>query len=87
LLIINLEIFGVILVVILVKDYPFLDEEYSWFYKNRDLNFWIVMLVFVVYLIMLIIEISYKRRLNFLLIILLYIILVRDLVMFFLYMR
>jgi len=41
------------------------------------------MLVFVVYLIMLIIEISYKRRLNFLLIILLYIILVRDLVMFF----
>lgn len=79
----NLELFGVFLIFMVIKDYPFLDEEYSWFMKNSDINFWMVMLVFIVYLIILIVETSYKISLNFLFIVLLYIIIVRDLVTFF----
>jgi hypothetical protein len=79
----NLEIFVVFLVFILLKDLLFLDEEYNWFVKNRDLNFWIVFLVFVLYLIIMIVEINYKNGLNFLFLVLLYIIIVVDLVVFF----
>jgi len=79
----NLEIFVVFLVFILLKDLLFLDEEYNWFVKNRDLNFWIIFLVFVLYLIIIIVEINYKNGLNFLFLVLLYIIIVVDLVVFF----
>jgi NADH:ubiquinone oxidoreductase subunit 4 (subunit M) len=61
----------------------FIDEEYSWFIKNSDMNFWIVFLVFVLYLIVLIVEISYKIRLNLLFISLVFIIYLSDLVLFF----
>jgi len=79
----NLEIFVVFLVFILLKDLLFLDEEYNWFVKNRDLNFWIIFLVFVLYLIIIIVEINYKNGLNFLFLVLLYIIIVVDLIVFF----
>ena len=68
----------------LIKDLLFLEEEYNWFFKNRDLNFWIVLLVFILYLMILIVEIRFKIRLNFLFIILIYIMMIRDLVSFFL---
>jgi len=84
LLFFNVEIFTVFLIFVLLKDNLFLEEEYFGWFKNRDLNFWIVLLVFLLYLIILIVEISYKNSLNFLFIILIYIILVRDLVSFFL---
>ena len=80
----NLEIFAVLIVFFVLKDSLYLEEEYNWFFKNRDLNFWIVLLVFVLYLIILMVEFNYKISLNFLFIILLYIIIVRDLVSFFL---
>jgi len=61
-----------------------MEEEYSWSFKMRDINFLIVLLVVVLYLIILIIETSLKIRLNLLFLILLYIIIVRNLVVFFL---
>lgn len=67
-----------------LKDSLYLDEEYRWFIKNRDVNFWIVFLVLILYLIILIVEINYKIRLNFLFIILYYLIIIRDLIVFFL---
>ena len=48
------------------------------------MNFWIVILVFILYLIITIVDISYKIRLNFLYIILFYILMVRDFISFFL---
>lgn len=81
----NLEIFIVFLIVLWLKDSLFLDEEYNWFFKNRDLNFWIVFLVFVLYLIILMVEFRFKISLNLLFIVLLYLIIVRDLIVFFLY--
>ncbi len=80
----NLEIFAVLIVFFVLKDSLYLEEEYNWFFKNRDLNFWIVLLVFVLYLIILMVEFNYKMSVNFLFITLLYIIIVRDLVSFFL---
>jgi len=80
----NLEILGFFILWKILLSYPFNEEEYDIFYKNRDLNFWIVLLVIILYLIILIIDISYKIRLNFLFIILYYIIKVNDLVRFFL---
>jgi len=77
-------LFTIFLVFILLKDNLFLDEEYFSWFKNRDLNFWLVILVFILYLIILIVEISYKNSLNFLFLILIYIIIVRDFVSFFL---
>lgn len=76
--------FVVFLLFFILKDILFLDEEYSWFFKIRDINFWIVFLVLILYLIILIVEFAFKIRLNFLFIVLLYIIIVRDLIVFFL---
>lgn len=81
----NLEFFGVILILFWFLDSLFLDDEYNWFYKNRDINFWIVFLVIILYLIILIVQINYKNRLNLLFIILLYLIMVSDLIVFFLF--
>ena len=80
----NLEFFGIVLLVFLLKDNLYLDEEYSWDFKISDVNFWILLLVLVLYLIILIVEFSYKLRLNLLLICLFYIIILSDLVQFFL---
>lgn len=84
LLLFNLEIFGIFLSFIILKDYPFLDEEYNWIFKIRDLNFFIVFLILILYFIVIIVEIRFKISLNFLFIILFYIMLVRDLIVFFL---
>ena len=69
---------------VVLRNSLFLDEEYNWFIKNSDLNFWIIILVFIVYLIIIIVDFSYKIRLNFLFLALLYIIMLRDLLSFFL---
>jgi len=78
------EIFGIFLIFIFIKDNLFIEEEYSWVFKMRDINFLIVLLVVVLYLIILMIETTLKIRLNLLFLILLYIIIVRNLVVFFL---
>lgn len=80
----NLEIIGILLIFFSLLNIRFLDEEYSWFFKNRDINFWMILLVFILYLIILITEISFKISLNFLFIILIFIIMVNDLIAFFL---
>ena len=80
----NVEVFGVFLLFSFMKNNLFLDEEYSWFFKMRDINFFIVFLVILLYLIILIIETSLKISINFLFIILLYIMMVSDLIVFFL---
>ena len=66
-----------------MKDLLFCDEEYTWVFKNRDINFLIVFLVIILYFILLRINISYRIRLNIMLIVLLYLITVRDFIVFF----
>ena len=66
-----------------MKDILFMDEEYTWVFKNRDINFLIRLLVVILYLIVLIVNLRYKFRLNLMFIILLYLIRVRDLIVFF----
>lgn len=79
----NLEIFGIGLLGWFLKDILFIDEEYSWVFKNRDINFLIGVLVLILYLMVLMVNLNYKFRLNLMFIILLYLIAVRDLVVFF----
>lgn len=79
----NLEVFGVVLLFFVLKDALFLDEEYSWIFKNRDVNFLILLLVIILYLIILMVNISYKFRLNLLFLVLVYLITVRNLIVFF----
>jgi NADH:ubiquinone oxidoreductase subunit 4 (subunit M) len=67
-----------------LKDNLFLEEEYNLVFKFSDVNFWIRILVIVLYLIILIIETNFKIRLNILLLGLLYLIILRNLVIFFL---
>lgn len=62
----------------------FLDEEYTWVFKNSDINLWIIMLVLILFLIINLVEFSYKFRMNLLLIALFYIMSLRNLVQFFL---
>ena len=50
----------------------FLDEEYSLCLKIVDINFWMILLVLILYLIILSRRISYKFRLNLLIILLYY---------------
>lgn len=82
-MIFNLEIFGVFLLSWGLKDALFLDEEYSWCFKNRDLNFLIGLLVIIIYLILLMINIRYKFRLNIIFLALIYLIRVRNFIVFF----
>jgi hypothetical protein len=83
LLIFNLEIFGISYLFVILKDSLYLDEEFNLFLKSRDVNFAIVLLVIILYLIVLIIPIYYKFRLNLIFLLLLYLIIVRDFVVFF----
>lgn len=66
-----------------MKSYLFNEEEYTFIIKIRDINFWIVILVVVLYLIILMVDINYKFSLNLLFYILLYLIIVSDFVVFF----
>ena len=84
-LITNLEIFGIVIVFFILKDSLFLDEEYSLFFKNADINFWIVILVVIIYFMILIVDFFYKFRLNILLLVLFYLIIVNRIVVFFLF--
>jgi NADH:ubiquinone oxidoreductase subunit 4 (subunit M) len=68
-----------------LKKNLWLEEEYREFSKNLDINFWIVFLVLILYLIILIVEFSYKLRLNLLFIILINLILTRNILVFFFY--
>ena len=81
----NLEIFGIFIIFIVLKDSLFLDEEYITIFKSSDINFWIIMLVLIIFFIMVIVDFYYKMRLNILLIILFYIIIVNRLLVFFLF--
>lgn len=81
----NLDIFGIFLLFMLIKDRLFLDEEYFNGWKISDINYWMLLLVILLYLMILIVEVSYKFRLNILFIGLLYLMVVRDLLVFFLF--
>jgi len=61
-----------------------MEEEYYGLLKIREMNFLMVLLVFVIYLIITMVEFSFKIRINFLFLGLLWIMFVRDLVIFFL---
>ena len=84
-LIINLEVYAILLFIIFVLNYPFCDEEFFYLFKNRDLNFWLVLLVLVLFLIINLVEFYYKLSINFLFIILFYLIILSDLISFFLF--
>lgn len=72
-----------VLIFFLLKDNLYLDEEFIGRFKIRDMNFFMVMLVVVLFLIVLLVPIYYKFRLNLLLVVLYYLIRVSDLVVFF----
>lgn len=61
-----------------------MEEEFSLFYKMRDLNFFISFLVLILFFIMLIVDFSFKISLNLLFIFLIFIIIINDLIVFFL---
>jgi NADH:ubiquinone oxidoreductase subunit 4 (subunit M) len=63
----------------------FLEEEYNFCWKSRDVNYWMVVLIFVLYLMILIVEFGYKLSLNLMYLSLFYIILLRDFLFFFLF--
>jgi len=79
----NLEFCGVILILNYLRMLNYLDEEFNGLIKLSLINFWIVILVFILYLIILIVEIFVKFRLNYLLIILIIIIRVSSILIFF----
>lgn len=83
----NLEFYGVILMLYYLRILNFLDEEFNGFIKLSLINFWMVILVFILYLIILIVEIFVKFRLNYLLIILIIIIRVSSILIFLFYMK
>lgn len=79
----NLEIFGILILLSLLVNNLFMEEEYTWGFINSEIRFWIRILVVVLYLIVLIVNIGYKIRLNILFVLLYYLIRVSDLVVFF----
>jgi NADH-quinone oxidoreductase subunit M len=72
------------LLVVLLKDSLYIDEEYYLVFKNSELRFWMVALIFLMVLIILIIDFKFKIRLIFLFVVLYYIIILNNLVSFFL---
>ena len=68
-----------------MKKNLWLDEEFFFSSKIIDINFWMIILVFILYLIILIVEINYKFRLNLLFLLLIYLIFRRRLLTFFFY--
>lgn len=62
----------------------FREEEYFFIFKLRDVNFWIILLVFILYLIINIVNFYYKLSLNLLIISLYYIIYISNFIVFFL---
>lgn len=80
---INLEVYGLIIIIRILIWYPFVDEEYGGVLKIRDVNFWLLLLVIILYLIILIVEIRIKLSLNFLFVVLFYLIRINNLVRFF----
>jgi len=83
LLFLNLEVSGIILGFFLLCENTFSEEEYNWIFKIRDINFFIIILVLVLYLIIIIVEFNFKIRLNLLFIVLFNIIIISDLLVFF----
>ena len=86
-LVINIEVVGVFLLFDLIKKNLWVEEEFVYFLKYLDINFWIIFLVLLLYLIILIVEFSYKLRLNLLFIVLINLILTRNIIVFFFIMR
>ncbi len=72
------------MLVVLLKDSLYIDEEYYLVFKNSELRFWMVALIFLMVLIILIIDFRFKIRLIFLFVVLYYIIILNNLVSFFL---
>ena len=81
----NLEVSGIVLVINLLKNNLWREEEFRVIHKRIDLNFWIVALVVILYIIILIVEFHFKLSLNLLFLILLYLIASRNFLTFFFY--
>ena len=63
----------------------FVEEEYYGVFKITDINFWIIILIFILYLIILSVEVSFKLRLNILFYILIYLMWTSNFIVFFFY--
>lgn len=63
--------------------FPFLDLEYSGLRVNSDINFWIVFLVLLVYIIVISMDLVYKFSVRLIIITLYYLIIVRNWLSFF----
>lgn len=81
---INLELWGVLIGVWLIAWYPFLDLEYNSWIVISDVNFWIVLLVLLLFLIIMSIETTIKSRIRLIFISLFYAMLMNNLINFFL---
>lgn len=83
LLLIRLECFGIILVIGEILNYPYLEEEYNMIIKIRVINFWIVILVLIIYFMVRVVETRFKFRLILLFIRMYFIIKFNDFIIFF----
>lgn len=79
----NSEILIFFVIVYYLLKNLFIDEEYYRFFKITDVNFWIILLIFILYLIILSVEISFKLSLNLLFLVLIYLIWVSNFIIFF----
>lgn len=79
----GLEIYGVVVLWRELIIYPYLEEEYRMILKIRLINFWMVVLVLLIYFIVRIIEINFKFRLFLLFMRIFFIIKFSDFIIFF----
>lgn len=79
----NSEIIVYVLILYYFRKNLFLDEEYYRILKISDINFWMILLVLILYLIISRIEISFKLSLNLLIFALVYLIWVSNFIVFY----
>lgn len=82
-LFLNSEILIYVLVIYFLLKNRFVEEEYRLIVKITDINFWIILLVLLLYLIILRVEISFKFRFNLLIFSLIYLIWVSNFIVFY----
>lgn len=80
---INLELYGIVFLLFFISLNNYSEEEYSLIFKLMDINFWILLLIVALYLIILSSPINYKLRLNILLILIYFSMIVSNWVSFY----
>ena len=79
----NSEILIFVSIVYFLRKNLFLEEEYYNIFKLSDVNFWIIILIFILFLIINAVEITFKLSLNLLFYRLIYLMWVANFILFF----